>query len=89
VEATAGYRDEMDTLGSFISECCMVRDGEQVYAGKLYEKYGEWCQKSNEKQMTKTAFGLALKERGYQKSKDKTGNRLVQYSGLGIIDDCK
>jgi putative DNA primase/helicase len=38
-QATAGYRTEMDVLGQFISECCLVGPHYRTKADKLYDAY--------------------------------------------------
>jgi putative DNA primase/helicase len=66
-QATQTYREEMDVLGAFLRECCMVEPDAKETAASLYGTYKEaWCKESGEKPITKTAFGIALRERGLQ-----------------------
>jgi putative DNA primase/helicase len=82
VEATAGYRSEMDSLGRFIEECCLVAPEVRVKAGALYERYKCWCVETGEHAMTLTAMGRALDERGFAKHSSRVISRL----GLAILD---
>ena len=42
-QATAGYRTEMDVLGQFMDECCLVGPNYRTKANDLYEAYKRWC----------------------------------------------
>jgi putative DNA primase/helicase len=70
--ATAAYRDEMDTLASFIEECCLVDSNAMTSAKLLYSTYAKWTGDSGERPMTKTAFGSRLKERGFKAEATRT-----------------
>jgi putative DNA primase/helicase len=47
-DATAGYRSEMDVLGQFIDECCLVGPNYRVKAHDLYDTYKQWCTEHGE-----------------------------------------
>jgi putative DNA primase/helicase len=64
-KATHTYRAEMDELGKFLQDKCVVENGATVPAGELYQAYEGWCHQSGEKALTKTALGLRLTERGF------------------------
>jgi putative DNA primase/helicase len=66
--ATKAYRDEMDILGDFLSERCVVDVFESVTAADLYTAYADWTKKAGEAHcLTKKALGLQLGERGFTK----------------------
>jgi putative DNA primase/helicase len=67
--ATAAYRDEMDVLGGFLRDDCMLEAGARVTAGALYQVYEKWCHGNHEKPLSKRAVGLRLFERGFDKAK--------------------
>lgn len=68
--ATKAYRDEMDVLGDFLSERCVVDVFESVTAADLYSAYTDWSKKAGEAHcLTKKALGLQLGERGFTKHK--------------------
>jgi putative DNA primase/helicase len=88
--ATAGYKSEMDTLGNFLAECCVVDARGRVAASELYEKYTQWCEDAGVRYpLSKTTFGVRLKERGFRPKKSGS-ERLWQGLELrehGVDDD--
>ena len=62
--ATQEYRSEMDTLGKFLEECCILSDKFEVSTKSLYEAYKAWCEASGEYKITKKMLGIRLSERG-------------------------
>lgn len=75
VMATKEYRDEMDTLGSFIDECCDVSVSASCIFQSLYEAYTQWCDDSGHKPLSKRNLGLQLNERGYEAVRGSKGIR--------------
>jgi putative DNA primase/helicase len=67
--ATDDYRNEMDIVGQFLDERCLFDPSVSTQATTLYTAFKTWCQQSGEQELTQTAFGLRLKERGYQPEK--------------------
>ena len=68
-DATAEYRSDMDVVGDFLAERFVKDRLGSVTAASMAEAYLSWCRDANEKPMTKTALGLALSERGYDKAR--------------------
>lgn len=64
LEATGEYRSEMDVVGAFLDECCVLGDAETVSAADLYRAYGEWCKDTGETLEKQRKFGGRLTERG-------------------------
>ena len=62
--ATATYREEMDTLGRFITECCMLVPTRFTTTEALYQAYLTWCNQNGEYQLSKAHFGMRLRNRG-------------------------
>lgn len=79
-KATEGYRDEMDALGAFIEDRCVVHPRASVGSTKLYNAYKEWSGEAGEKWESQTKFGLRLKERGFSKETVQT----VTWYGIGL-----
>jgi putative DNA primase/helicase len=65
-EATAEYREEMDPIGGFLEERCVLDDREQIVSKELYAAYVEWCQGAEERPLSSRAFGRCLAARGLQ-----------------------
>ena len=69
-KATASYRDEMDAVGVFISECCVIDRRAKATARDLYSHYLRWCEENGERPITQTRFGMSLTERGFDRRKN-------------------
>lgn len=65
-QATAGYRNEMDVLGQFITECCLVGPNYRTKAADLYDAYKRWCEQNGEHADVQRTWGMALTERGFE-----------------------
>lgn len=81
--AVSEYRAESDTLGQFITECCVTYPGARATAADLYARYREWCAASGHFPGTSTWFGRALGERGFEKSVPKN----VIWLGIDLNSD--
>lgn len=79
--ATAAYKQEMDLLGDFLTECCVVRQGARAAAGALYEVYINWCKKNGESALSQKSLSIRLRERGF--APDRTG-RVRYWVGLEL-----
>ena len=82
-KATNEYRVEMDTIGAFITECCIEGDNYKAKASELYECYCNWCDKSREQAIPQKNFAFYLTERGFERRRLKNG---YHWFGVGILD---
>jgi putative DNA primase/helicase len=62
--ATAGYRAEMDVLGDFLRDRCVLEPEASITGKELFDAYTAWCSESNERPMTRKEFTSRLTERG-------------------------
>jgi putative DNA primase/helicase len=86
VEATAHYRRDMDTLGDFLGECCVMGEQFHVTSKDLYEAYTAWCEHNGEEQESQKAFGTNLTDRGFAQL--RIGSRQVRgRHGIGLVID--
>lgn len=69
INATDTYRQDMDTLGTFIEECCVVGGSNRANVSELHEAYMEW----SKTKMTRRIFGFKLEERGFRKQHFENG----------------
>jgi putative DNA primase/helicase len=83
--ATEDYRNEMDMLGSFISENCILNPLAKVKVSKLYDEYSNWAAKREDFVLEKRYFNRLLKERGI-KQKRSTGGQFHWY-GIGLKEN--
>jgi putative DNA primase/helicase len=83
-DATKQYREEMDTLASFLDEVCVLGASYRVLAEGLYQRYAMWCDKSGERKDPKKAFVARLEERGFERRRETAGVNKGRYIWLGI-----
>lgn len=87
LDATLAYRDEMDLLGGFIADRCVVSVGNREAAAALYDAYVAWAQDSGEQPVTKRTFGRLLRDRGFADARAHGGTRLWVGIRLGDAGD--
>lgn len=80
-KATREYRDESDQLGRFIEERCIVGEFVSVLGRVLYSSYKTWAHDAGEPDLTETAFGRRMTEKGFQKRHTDRGK---SYSGIAL-----
>jgi putative DNA primase/helicase len=78
--ATNSYREEMDNIGIFLEECCILTPEVRSKASDLYGIYKKWCKNGGEYALSQRSFGLRLAERGLDRIKSG-GN---YWKGVGI-----
>jgi len=83
--ATGDYRSEMDTLGDFLEDRCVVDPDSSVAFNNLWKAYREWCLDTEEKGESKKQFGMSLTERGFVADKGSRGVRIRH--GLRLKED--
>lgn len=82
-QATNSYKNEMDSVGVFLSECCVLIPDAKVQAGILYEIYKKWCEQNGEYVLNQKCFGTLLSDRGFQR-KQSSGR---WWLGIGIREN--
>lgn len=85
-EATEQYRVEMDQIGSFFADRCVIQSDAKATATSLYSAYKAWCEINGEKAVASNWFGRQLAERGFQRKNDGA-NRAKTWFGIGLLDD--
>ena len=65
VKATADYRNEMDIVCDFLTECCETGQDFTVLTRDLYKAYKDWCEANGDSLLKKNAFGSSLGEKGF------------------------
>jgi putative DNA primase/helicase len=83
--ATEEYRAEMDTIGDFFSERCVLIDEVRCKANDLYAAYKEWSESSGGRPLSGRKFGARLNARGF-KHADSNGTRWRLGIGLRATD---
>ena len=62
ISATDEYRAEMDVIGNFLKERCVLEPEFSIRARELFKCYQDWCDDHNEHAVSERFFGLRLKE---------------------------
>jgi putative DNA primase/helicase len=78
LEAVAEYKSEMDILGQWVEEKCVVDPGVKVQSSVAYDDYKRWAMSNGYQLLSHNAFSRRLKER-YRKEKNRDG---TFYHGL-------
>lgn len=73
--ATEEYRCENDVFLEFLEEHCEPDKTSEVSNKQLYGVYWHWCSENKEHPLSRRAFGLRLRERGFEQRKSN-GNRI-------------
>jgi putative DNA primase/helicase len=79
-DAVRAYREESDTLGRFILECCEVRPLAQVKSSSLFKHYQEFCEQSGERWIPAKDFPAEIERRGFTYKRGTGGTRY--YHGI-------
>lgn len=70
-KAVRDYRQESDSIATFIDEVCSLQGEASKTA--LYEAYAEWAKKSGEFAVSKREFGTRLLEKGFKDRRNDSG----------------
>ena len=81
VDATTGYRQDMDLIGAFLEECCEFGPEAQSTTQGLYDAYKKWCERYGEPLMGKNTFRGKLRDRRFEK---KRSNNRHGWRGLRV-----
>ncbi len=55
-DAVREYREEMDQIGRFIEECCIIGEFASAQGRKIYVAYKKWAEEAGEHFVSETAF---------------------------------
>ena len=82
VEAVRQYREESDTLGRFIVECCETRKLGQVKSSVLFKCYQDFCEAAGERWTASKDLPAEMERRGFQWKRTNAGG---VFYGLELI----
>lgn len=75
--ATQEYQKEMDAIGEWIEDECLIDDSNvSEAAGELYKAYARWSEDNKLKAETQTAFGRRLTRLGFKPDRVSGGRRI-------------
>ena len=79
--ATDEYRGEMDVIGNFLKERCIMKEGISIRIRELFKAYQDWCDESKEHCVTERSFSMRLKDLGYEQCRTSEARF---WAGLGL-----
>ncbi len=84
---TEKYRGEMDPVGEFVDEDCVVGPDRQAACGQLWFNYKYWADVNGESQpLDRRAFTRRMESRGFRKA--RVGHeRTWTWVGIGLKED--
>ena len=80
VDACAAYRAEMDTVESFLDECCILDPNVSTPLGVLYEAYQNWAKGAVVEPAKMHLFGTLMGQKGFTKKKSGSW----RWEGVGL-----
>jgi putative DNA primase/helicase len=83
-DATTGYRNDMDVLGGFLSECTVRNARSKTLVAAMYAEYDKWCEANGEHALKKRDFDTKLKERNL--TTDKGAKNKTYWQGVALLD---
>lgn len=84
--ATAAYREEMDSVQSFVDDCVKSEDGSFVTARAAYELYVAWCNANVIRPWRESNFAKAMLAKGFEKQKTRV-RRYLNVKLLPLPED--
>ncbi|MEQ9110372.1 MAG: phage/plasmid primase, P4 family [Rhodospirillaceae bacterium] len=72
LEQTQVYRDESDPIGEFLNLWTRPKTGARIGSTALYKKYVLWCGENEIRPVGRSAFGVTMTAKGYEKQKSNT-----------------
>jgi len=81
--ASQDLRETLDTIGQFLSECCIKGNEEKAQFAQVYVVYEKWATRLGDKPVSRKALAMALENKGYKKDRGG-GNNSAYRSGLRL-----
>ncbi|PLS82670.1 MAG: DNA primase, partial [Actinobacteria bacterium] len=83
--ATGQYRSEMDVIGAFLRDECVIGRDYKAPFKVVYDRYEEWCEEGGEKPETRRKFNARLKERGQFIDRRSGPGGSYEWHGLQLL----
>lgn len=82
-DATNEYREDSDTLGGFIGECCVRVPTAHATAAEIYRAYETWIEARGEHAKSMKALSSDLVQMGFKRDRKRMG---TVYVGIGVAE---
>jgi putative DNA primase/helicase len=79
--ATEAYREEMDPVGQFLDERCVLEKTARVKADELHRVFMDWCRDNGEEALSRNSFGRRLTQHGVRRKRTDKG---TIYKGVSV-----
>ncbi|MFQ3845099.1 phage/plasmid primase, P4 family [Staphylococcus pseudoxylosus] len=79
------YRVEMDSIASFINDCCELNPMQKIKSSELFSAYDRWAKDNNQHIMSSTKFGREMAKRFNRKKYQGTNH----YYGLNLTSESR
>lgn len=83
-QATNEYREESDIIGNFITENCVVGEGQQVSASEILKAIQLWAKDGGMRSIKRTEFIDYMQKRGFRKDRVTAGADKGKLCWFGI-----
>ncbi len=87
-DAVRQYREESDTLGRFIAECCEPAKLGQVKSGVFFKRYQEYAQSAGERWVASKDLPNEMQRRGFDWKRSKEGGLFlgIEFRAAEVLD---
>ena len=86
-KATAAYQQEMDPVGIWMAEECVLQPGAWEATCELRQSYKDWCEEAGRKPISERDFGALLKEKfGENCKQGGRGSAKRGYRGIRLSE---
>lgn len=86
LEAVRQYREESDSLGRFIGECCEVGKLNEVKSSAFFSRYQQFCETAAERWLASKDLPGEMERRGFQWKRTNTGGMFYGLKLTGTDD---
>lgn len=83
--ATSSYKEEMDIVGPFLDETCLINPLARVEAKTLYTVYSNWCAAEGDYPLKNRSFYRMLENKGLRKERGPKNK--IYIFGLKLNDE--
>lgn len=82
--ASDNYKSEMDIIGPFLRECCVIDKMAECTKKELYESYAKYCLETNEKPISAKKFNARIIEDSANNIVSTRNNQTRKWEGIGL-----
>lgn len=85
VKATSQYKDDMDIIGGFLQEKCILDPTATIQIKELYEAYERWSIENKEKPVGKNTFNSRIADKDC--IKERGNSNILQWRGIKLLTE--